>query len=151
MMVANSAVAESDYNPLPLAPESTQSACSSQPPDDEKLLKALAFMISRRSGIVPVIGKYGEPASKDAPLLTVENPGAVLTAQPDCCWIAYEDHESQYAPYYREKLGSNFGGFAYARIGIRSTDGQYKGKIFYHWESYSLNACGYPVYIMSHD
>jgi hypothetical protein len=151
MMVANSAVAESDYNPLPLAPESIIAACSSQPPDDEKLLKALAFMISRRSGIVPVIETHGEPTSKDAPLLTVENPGAVLTAQPDCCWIAYEDHESQYAPYYREKLGSNFGGFAYARVGYRVETGELAGQIANVWFSFALNACGYPVYIMSHD
>lgn len=151
MVVVAASAAADGYNPLPLAPAATVPACDPQPPDDEKLFKALAFLISTHSEIRPVIEANGDPTSADGPPLTVDDPEAVLVAQPDCCWIAYEDHESHRAPDLREQLGDNFGGFAYARIGDRARSGQYAGRIFYTWQSYALNACGYPVFIMSDD
>jgi hypothetical protein len=97
----------------------------------------------------PVIAVNGEPTSSDAPPLTVEDPGAVLKAQPNCCWIAYDDREAPIARELKDRLGDNFGGFAYARIGLRVQSGEMAGRVANVWASFVLNACGYPVFKMS--
>lgn len=148
---SDAALAKDNYDPLPLAPDTTVAACDPQPSDDEKMLKALAFLISRRGEIRPAIKVDGAFTAMDGPPLTVEHPETALAAQPDCCWIAYDDRESPRAPDLRNRLGNNFGGFAYARIGDRVRSGQYAGQISNTWQSYSLNACGYPAFIMSDD
>lgn len=128
--MADVAEARRDTHPLPLAPDVTEPACDPQPPDDEKLLKALAYLISRYPETRPAIEVDGEFSQMDGPPLTIDQPLAVLLAQPKCCWIAYDDRESPRAPYLRDRLGDNFGGFAYARIGDRARSGQYAGRIF---------------------
>lgn len=150
-IVATAVLAEKDYTRLPLAPETTEVACDPQPPDDEKLLKALSFLISNRVEILPVIEADGKPTSVNGPALTVDDPEAALAAQPDCCWIAYDDRELPHAPDLRDRLGDNFGGFAYARIGYRVRSGELAGQVANVWEFYALNTCGYPVFIMSDD
>ena len=149
--MADVAMAQQDFPPMELSPDVTEPACDPQPPDDEKLLKALAYLISRYPETRPAIEVDGEFSQMDGPPLTIDQPLAVLLAQPKCCWIAYDDRESPRAPYLRDRLGENFGGFAYARIGYRVRSGQYAGQISYRWQSYALNTCGYPVFVMSDD
>jgi hypothetical protein len=147
--LAGSATAGDRIDRLSLAPETTDPECDPQPSDDEKLLKALAFLISNRAEIRPAIEVNGELTSSFAPPLTVEDPGAVLEVQPNCCWIAYDVREAPIARELRDRLGDNFGGFAYARIGIRFQSKELAVKVTNVWASFVLNACGYPVFKMS--
>jgi hypothetical protein len=148
---AGIANADGEDDRLSLAPDKTDPACDPQPSDDEKLWKAMAYLISNTVEVRPVIEINGKLTSRDGLPLTVDNPKAALAAQPDCCWISYDDRESPRARELRDRLGDNFGGFAYARIGYRVRSGELAGQVANVWASYALNACGYPVFVMSDD
>ena len=149
--VVDFALAQEAYDPLPLAPMTATPACDPQPPDSEKVARALAFLVSRSTPITPVIEVDGNPTSRDVPKLTVARPQEALTAQPKCCWIAYDDRETRDALELKSRLGENFGGFAYVKIGQRDQTATGTGEIYYLWRSFVLDACGGPVVIMSDD
>ncbi|MBS0563157.1 MAG: hypothetical protein JSR87_01330 [Proteobacteria bacterium] len=70
-------------------------------------------------------------------------------AQPDCCSIAYDDHETFKAPRLRERLGSNFGGFVHIKIAEWGNSKDLANEVFYDVAGYVLDACGRPVFEMS--
>jgi hypothetical protein len=132
---------------IPFAPATTVPACAVQPSEREKILNAIRFNLSRWPAIRPAIEIGGKPSALNGPVLKVENPAALLLAQPRCCQISDEENESWNAPFLRARLGDNFGGFARVRVGSRQFGTEsLQPNVGYIGSVLVLDACGNPVY-----
>lgn len=139
--IATAAIAEKDYTPLPLAPETTEVACDPQPSDDEKLRKAIAFFIKRRS--VDSREPLGD-GYFDASIYT--SVDTALEAQPNCCQLLYKDAELFGSEKLKARLGENFGGFVRIKFANRMLAGSEAGNTYYDNDYYVLDSCGNPVF-----
>ena len=151
IFLASNVAAEEPYAPMELTPESNVAACDLQPTDQEKLLAALTFFISRHPNVHPYVIVDGSPSQSETLILDPQRPEAVIAAQPECCWTAYEDPETYKSSELRDRLGENFGGFAYVRLGMWYQSEDASLQKVNSWESYVLDACGRVVFIMSND
>lgn len=140
-IVATAAVAEKDYTPFPLAPETTEVACDPQPSDAEKLRTAIAFFIKPRS--VDPRTPAGDGYYDASIYASVDT---ALKAQPDCCQLLYKDAELYGSEKLKARLGENFGGFVRIKFANRTLTGSEAGHIYYANDYYVLDSCGNPVF-----